>query len=109
MIDKLSLSTNLSLLKGVAPIEPPSPKQPSATAGGGKVSFGEFLQQSVEEMNRTGLEVDRKIQDHIEGKTDNPHETMIAIQQADVSFRLMLSVKDQIEQAYQTIMRSTIG
>lgn len=109
MIDtKQSLLDGMKLLQGVKPI---SPAEQGINRGEapGKVSFGDFLKQSLDEVNRTGLEVDRKIQDHVQGKTANPHETMLAIQQADVSFRLMLNVKEQIEQAYQTIMRSTIG
>lgn len=72
-------------------------------------SFYDFLKTKVGEINELGLDVDRKVKEATEGKSPNPHETMIAIQKADVSFRLMLTVKEQLEQAYQQIMRSAIG
>jgi flagellar hook-basal body complex protein FliE len=33
------------------------------------------------------------------------HDTMIAMEQADVSFRLMMQVRNKIVDAYQEIMR----
>lgn len=112
MIDKMgSLTDQLSLLQGVRPVAPKVGDDLAPKTGGAndKVSFGDFLQKSFDEMNTLGIETDKKIQDSIEGKVANPHETIMAIQKADVSFRLMLNVKEQLEAAYQTIMRTTIG
>lgn len=103
-IKGLSLIDELKMLRGVEPMNP-QPKK----AGGNGQSFGDFLKDKLSEVNQLGLDADQKIQATIEGRAENPHETQIAIQKADVAFKLMLSVKDQIEQAYQTVMRSSIG
>lgn len=109
MIGKLgSLTDELRMLQGGNPLSPKKNGE-METPEKGKVSFGDFLSKSFNEMNEMGLDVDRKIQSVVEGKAANPHETMIAIQEADVSFRLMLNVKDQLEQAFQTIMRTSVG
>jgi flagellar hook-basal body complex protein FliE len=39
------------------------------------------------------------------GQTANLHETMIALEKADVSFQLMLQVRNKIVGAYEEIMR----
>lgn len=106
-IKPLSLADQLRMIKGVEPIQQPRTGESSATSN--KPSFLNFLEKSVNEANELGLDVDRKIRDTIEGTAANPHETIIAIQKADISFRLMLAVKDQLEQAYQQIMRTSIG
>ena len=106
-IKGLSLSDQLQMLKGVEPITPRSTK--SVVDPAKKQDFLDFLKTQLQEANNAGLEADQKLQDTIEGKVANPHETIIAIQKADVSFRLMMSVKDQLEQAYQQIMRTSIG
>jgi len=99
-----SLMDELKMLRGIEPI---APKPQSGPTNG--MSFGDMLQQKIGEVNELGLQADRKIQEAIEGKSENPHETQIAIQKADVAFKLMLSVKDQLEQAYQSVMRTAIG
>jgi flagellar hook-basal body complex protein FliE len=39
------------------------------------------------------------------GQSTNLHETMIALQKADVSFQLMLQVRNKIVGAYEEIRR----
>jgi len=106
-IEGLNLAEELRMLKGVKPIDhsfsEPKISEPS------KQSFMDFLSKNLEEVNEMGLDVDRRIQETVEGRDPNPHETMIAIQKADVSFRLMLTVKEQLESAYQQLMRTTLG
>ena len=96
----------LKMLRGIEPITP-APKQGGAVAKG--ASFGDFLKQQLNEVNELGLDVEKKMQAAVEGKSSNPHEVQIAIQKADVAFKLMLGIKDQLEQAYQTVMRTAIG
>ncbi len=103
---KGSLVDELRMLRGAEPITP-APKRSEAPAG--SQSFAEFLKTQLGEVNQLGLEADRKIQDVLEGKAPNPHDAQIAIQKADVAFKLMLSVKEQLEQTYQTVMRTSIG
>ena len=97
----------LRMLRGIEPITP-TPKQGMGQVQKG-ASFGDFLEKQLSEVNELGLDVEKKMQAAVEGKTSNPHEVQIAIQKADVAFKLMLSVKEQLEQAYQTVMRTSIG
>ena len=102
-----SFADELKMLRGIEPI---TPTQKSGNAGVSKgASFGDFLEQQLRDVNELGLDVEKKMQAAVEGKSSNPHEVQIAIQKADVAFKLMLSVKDQLEQAYQTVMRTSIG
>jgi flagellar hook-basal body complex protein FliE len=99
------LADELRMLRGVEPIAPSQIKAPTANGA----SFTDFLKHSFNEVNELGLDVEKKMQDAIQGKSQNPHDVQIAIQKADVAFKLMMSVKDQLEQAYQTVMRTSIG
>lgn len=111
-IDKIqSLSENLRLLRDAKPIFPSNPKG-EMTQGVSEpkgMSFTEFLTQQVNDVNTKGIEADKAIQDAIEGKELNPHATMIALQKADISFRLMMTVKERLIEAYQQIARTPIG
>jgi flagellar hook-basal body complex protein FliE len=101
------LSDELRMLRGVEPITPTRKGASTAPANG--ASFSDFLSQQINEVNQLGLDAENKMKRAVEGKASNPHDVQIAIQKADVAFKLMLSVKEQLEQAYQTVMRTSIG
>ncbi len=72
---------------------------------GQKVSFGELLTKSMAEVNRAGVNADREVNLSITGKATNPHGALLALQEAEISFNLMTSIKDRLEQAYQQLVR----
>ena len=75
---------------------------------GGDGSFKKMLKGSVEEVNQLQGAADRSIEQLIAGKSKNLHETMIAIEKADISFRMMLEVRNKIIEAYHEIMRMQV-
>jgi flagellar hook-basal body complex protein FliE len=103
-IKGLGLAEELKLLRGVRDIG-----APEKVTNDGKANFVDFLKAQVQEVNQLGLDLDHKMELQLQGKLANPHEAAIAMQKADVSFKLMLAVKEQLEAAYQQIMRTTIG
>ncbi len=77
-------------------------------AGGSGDSFGKLLKNSIEEVNRLQSEAGRSIEHLITGESKNLHETMIAMEKAKISFRLMLEVRNKIIEAYQDVMRMQV-
>jgi len=69
------------------------------------VSFGNMLTRSLEEVNRLHIAADEAVEDLAAGKQKNIHETMIAMEKADVAFQLLMQVRNKIISAYETIMR----
>ena len=90
-------------------IEQQGPKEIQKPTEGKGEGFGEFLMRSLEDVNEAGLHADRKIQGTLAGTEPNPHSTLIALQQADISFRLMMAVKDRVVQAYTQVMQTPLG
>jgi flagellar hook-basal body complex protein FliE len=84
-------------------VEKPASKAEGAARG--ERPFGEILQSSIEEVNRLQQAADNAIEELTVGKTKNIHETMIALEKAEVSFKLMLQVRNKILEAYQEVMR----
>lgn len=107
-IKSLSMSQQLRMMKGVEKYT--SQKQGGTTAEAGESkSFGEFFKDKLEELNQVGLDSEKAIERAVEGKEPNPHATLLALQRAEISFSLMMSVKQKIERAYQEIIRTPIG
>ena len=42
------------------------------------------------------------------GRSSNLHEAMIAIQKAEISFKMMMQVRNKIISAYQEVMRMSV-
>ena len=70
----------------------------------GPVEFSTVIKGAINNVNRLQGEGDRSIVDLLEGKVDI-HETMIALQKADVSMRLLLTIRNKALEAYREIMR----
>jgi flagellar hook-basal body complex protein FliE len=71
-------------------------------------SFFEALQKSMEEVNENQLQADSSIKDLMAGKSKNIHETMLAIQKADLSLKTMMQVRNKILEAYKEVMRMQV-
>jgi len=87
------------------------PEQPGAAKSGptdGKGSFAAVLKDSLTEVNSMQQKADAAITALATGEKVSLHETMIAMEQADVSFRLMMQVRNKIVEAYQEILRMQV-
>lgn len=73
----------------------------NSPAGGGK--FLETLQQSIEQAEGAQGEAASQVAQLLNGKGADLHSAMIAVEKADLSFQLMMQVRNKIVQAYQQI------
>lgn len=69
----------------------------------GSKGFGEIMEGAINKVNGLDKDANRSIIDLLQGKTDI-HETMIALQKADVSMRLLLAIRNKVLNAYTEIM-----
>ncbi len=81
--------------------------QPPA-AGSSASSFGEALREMFESTNRLQERADSEVQAVAAGKNGDLHQTMIAMEEADVSFQMLMQVRNKIVAAYQEIMRMQV-
>ena len=71
-------------------------------------SFGEMLQQSINQVSRLQQEADASINDLAAGKQTDIHQTMIAVEKAEVSFELLMQIRNKVIAAYESIMRTQV-
>ena len=70
--------------------------------------FLETLEKSMQDANESQLEADQSIKDIVAGKSKNIHETMLAIQKADLNLKTMMQVRNKVLEAYKEIMRMQV-
>ena len=96
----LSMDKNLSLKKN-------SLEQPEKESQG-KSSFADMLKDTIKEVNGHQKVADKMATEVATGKNDNIQETMLAMAQAELSFNLMVQVRNKALEAYQEIMRMPV-
>lgn len=89
------------------PIKPPS-ELPGAAPPEEGTSFGAVLKDSLSQVNHLQHEADQAIQELATGGKATLHDTMLALQKADLSFKLMMQVRNKIVEAYQEVLRMTV-
>ncbi len=84
-----------------------TPKKPEVASSGKTEgpSFNDVLKKAIDDVNGLEKEADQAVQDLVAGGETNLHEAMIALQKADVSFKVLMEVRDKIVSAYKEIMR----
>ncbi len=70
--------------------------------------FGEMLKTSMAEVNQAQISANRASERIAAGETTNLHGTMIKLEEADISLRLMVQVRNKAVEAYQEIMRMNV-
>ncbi|MCP5051410.1 MAG: flagellar hook-basal body complex protein FliE [bacterium] len=71
-------------------------------------SFANVLQDAVKGVNQGQLDGEKAITDYVSGKDTNLHNTLLSLEKADVSFKLMMQVRGKLMEAYQQIMRTSV-
>ncbi len=84
----------------ILPAEIPAPR---AGAGADPGKFLDVLQHSMDEVETAQGDAQQQVAQMLNGKGSDLHSAMIAIEKADLSFQLMMQVRNKIVQAYQQI------
>ena len=71
-------------------------------------SFAQVLKDSLQAVDRLKKEADQAIQHLTVDGSGSIHKTMIAVEKADLSFRLMMQIRNKIVEAYQEVMRMQV-
>ena len=71
----------------------------------GAASFSEILKESISKVAELEKEADEQTEKLVKNETQDVHNTMISVQKADLSFQMMMQIRNKIIDAYQEIMK----
>lgn len=77
----------------------------SAMSGDESSGFSEVLHSALDDMQHLQGAAESKIAGVLDGSGTDVHSALIAVEQADLSFQLMMQVRNKIVSAYQEISR----
>ncbi len=86
----------------------PSGLAPAAPTPGGDSGFGHVLNDLLGGASTQDAQAGEAINLLAQGKTDNLHSVALAVARADLSFRLVLEIRNRLQDAYQEVMRMQV-
>ncbi|MCX6111397.1 MAG: flagellar hook-basal body complex protein FliE [Proteobacteria bacterium] len=72
------------------------------------MSFADHLKQGIKEVNSKSQVADKMAMELTTGKSGNIHETMLAATQAELSFNLMVQLRNKALEAYSEVMKMPV-
>lgn len=81
---------------------------PGVKESGEARSFGDFLQDSIGKVNALQQDANVAMEKLASGESQNLHETLLAVEKADIAFRTMNQVRSKVIDAYREIMKMQI-
>ena len=71
-------------------------------------TFGEFLLGALNNVNNLQKEANHAIEKLVSGESKNIHETMLAVEKAEIAFKSMNQIRLKVIDAYREIMRMQV-
>jgi flagellar hook-basal body complex protein FliE len=111
--------TDLSAIGSVLPatlrsVTTATPAAPAATPASdglkpaGESSFSTLLGQMVQDVNAKQMAAGNAVNGLLSGQNVSLHQAVIAMEEASVSFQLMVEVRNKILESYQELMRMQV-
>ena len=70
--------------------------------------FADLFWKALDKVDDLQQRADHSVRDLAVGRQKDVHQTMIAMEKAEISFQLMMKVRNKIIAAYEEIMRMSI-
>lgn len=94
---------------GIAPIpEVTQTGSAGGAAASGTSGFLDSLKSAIGKVNDAQMDARQAVDALMTGETQDIHRTMVALQEADVSFQLMMQIRNKLVTAYEEIQRMQV-
>jgi flagellar hook-basal body complex protein FliE len=90
---------------GLDPLKGQTERSSGANTPSAIGELGDTFGRMIDEVNRLQVDADHKIEEFATSSDKDIHGTMIALQKADLSLRLMMQIRAKLTAAYQDVMR----
>lgn len=98
--------TNIPIISNSVPLplrQPDTSEVSQANKG-----FGEIFNAMVEQVNSAERSGNQAMEKLNTGEANNLHDVMLAVEEADISLRMLVQMRNKALEAYETIMRLQI-
>lgn len=105
-MSKINQLSSLQLNKIAEQTKPQQTKETSLPEG--QKDFGQTISEFVKAVNEIQEDSSGKVADVIQGRSQNLHEAMASLEEAKLSFQLMVEVRNKLLESYKEIQRMQV-
>lgn len=92
--------------QAISPIQMPA--LDAAASGKSDSTFATWFSNQVQQVNKDMAVADSNLQSLATGENTNLHQVMISLEEARLSFQLLMQVRNRVLEAYQEVMRMQV-
>ena len=74
----------------------------------GKKDFGDTITDFIKSVNQKSKEAGKLATDVVQGKSQNLHEAMAAMEESGLSFKLMLEIRNKLLESFKEVQRMQV-
>lgn len=89
-------------------MQPQSPLRPAEPNQAGGQNFGQAITDSMKKVNDQQQQSDASIVDLLSGKQQDVNSVVANVAKADMSFKLLVGVRNKLVEAYKETMRMQV-
>jgi len=101
MIDKISGNEGLRIADQLRHLDA---KTPGAGTAGGAPNFGEVLQGLISDVDQAQKQANVSLEKLATGETQSLQDVVMRMEEADLAFNMMKSIRDKLLAAYKEVM-----
>jgi flagellar hook-basal body complex protein FliE len=72
------------------------------------ISFGDTISNFLDAVNTAQVDAKDSVAEIVTGESENLHEAMAKVEEAKISFELMLEIRNKLLQSFQEIQRMQV-
>ena len=107
MIDDLDrLKGAIRLPDGLKPVE--EKPRPTPDRGIARPSFKKIMNDLVKDVDQLHKAAEKTTEKLVTGELEDVHQVVVAMEEAQTSFRLMMEIRNKMVEAYKEIMKMQV-
>ena len=71
-------------------------------------SFAQLMADKLGEANLQQQQAEQQVQKLVSGEADNVQDVVLSVAKADISFRMLVEIRNKLIESYQEIMRMQV-
>jgi len=103
-----TLPDDIRRIGSLGPPQLPEVKQRESAQDSGKPSFSNVLNEIVGDVDRLQKAAEKTTDKLLTGELEDVHQVVVAMEEAQTSFKLLMEVRNKMVEAYKEVMKMQV-